>query len=141
MASAKEAVVENSAAMGVKIHDWVRLTYEYFDTYPDAFTYVLLTPHDFPDELNEIATRQGRMLMEMLDPISRARVPPLTGELALSHFTGLMLNVPRLINEGALSGTASSFTEEVVNALLQVFGVASSARAAVDAFAPDGEER
>ena len=36
MASAKEALVSSPGTMEEKIHEWVRLTYEYFDTYPDG---------------------------------------------------------------------------------------------------------
>ena len=107
-------------------------------SHPDAFTYVLLTPHDFPVELNEITTRQGRMLMTMLGSISQARVPPLTAELGLSHFTGLMLNVPKLINEGLLTGPASSFTCEVVAALMRVFAPESKGSIGPQTDNPDG---
>ena len=63
------------------------------------------------------------MLMTMLGSIGQARVPPLTAELGMGHFTGVMLNVPRLINDGMLSGPAGTYTGEVLNALTRIFGV------------------
>ena len=122
MAAAKEEILESEQPIDQKIHDWVRVTFEYFDTYQDAFTYVLLTSHDFPDELAEISSRQGRILMKMLDPVCRAE-QSLPREVALSHFTGLMLNIPRLINEGFLTGPAMAYTEEVVRAITSIFSV------------------
>ena len=36
-------------------------------------------------------------------------------------FIGVMLNVPRLINEGALKGPVSSYTDEVFGAIWRIF--------------------
>jgi hypothetical protein len=45
--------------------------------------------------------------------IQAGDVRPMEPNVALSHFAGVLLNVPRLINEGALKGPASAYTEEV----------------------------
>ena len=37
------------------------------------------------------------------------------------HSSNVMLNVPRLINEGALKGPASSYTDEVFGAIWRIF--------------------
>ena len=66
MAAEKERILQSSVAFALKIREWVRVTYEYFDRFPDAFTFVILTHHDFPDSLSEITTRQGQVLTQMI---------------------------------------------------------------------------
>ena len=46
---------------------------------------------------------------------------PTHSELALSHFSGILLNVPRLINEGSLPRPALQYTDEVKRAIYRVF--------------------
>ena len=53
--------------------------------------------------------------------IETGQVRDLPLEVALSHFGGVMLNVPRLINDGALSGPALSYLEETANAVWRIF--------------------
>jgi len=38
-------------------------------------------------------------------------------------FTGCVLNIPRLINEGALQGPALAYAEEIAEAVNRVFAV------------------
>ena len=122
MAAAKERILASQVPMREKFYEYVRVSYEYFDRYSDAFTYVVLTEHDFPEDQRDITTRQGRILMQMIGPIGLARKPvPMTPEVALSHFTGVMLNIPRLINEAVLEGPASRYTDEVAATLLRIF--------------------
>jgi hypothetical protein len=56
-------------------------------------------------------------------------MPP---ELALSHFTGLMLNVPRLINEGTLEGPASRYVDDVADAVWRALCAKPSAHPVVN---------
>ena len=42
-------------------------------------------------------------------------------QLALSHFSGLLLNVPRLISEGTLEGPAARYIDEVAQAAWRIF--------------------
>ena len=45
----------------------------------------------------------------------------------MSHFSGLMLNIPRLINEGLLQPPEVQYTESVMEAIFAVFGLPESA--------------
>jgi AcrR family transcriptional regulator len=105
-----------------RLSQWIRLSYEYFDGYPEAFTYVLLTPYDFAE--SDITRRQGRLLTELLTAASRGgEFPESDPVLAMCHFSGIMLNVPRLINEGILEGPATRYVEDVTKAVCSVFGL------------------
>jgi len=123
MAQQKQRLVFAKIPFPEKLHQWVKYTYTYFDQYPDAFTYVLLMPHPEPrtPEETEITTRQGRLFMKMFEAAqSQGDARPIPAQIALSHFTGLMLNIPRLINEGVLSGHASRYVDEVTQAIARV---------------------
>jgi len=114
----KEQLVSGPAPIHQKLHEWIRLSYAYFDNYPEGFTYVFLTPHTRPAAERVTVTRQGQLFMAMIRRAQEASdIRPLAPELALSHFVGLMLNVPRLINAGMLDGPASAYTEEVSTAV------------------------
>jgi AcrR family transcriptional regulator len=123
MIRAKETIAGSDAPMRDKLHEWVRVSYEFFDRHADAFTFVLLTPHEFTEGERRIATIQGLILMELIERAQAngevRRVPP---ALALSHVTGVMLNVPRFINEGALKGPASQYTDDVSAAIWRMLG-------------------
>ena len=124
MAAAKEQIAASSAPLADKLREWVRVSYEYFDHYPEAFTYILLTTHDLPDDPEGISTRQGRLLLQMIETVpltgALATMPP---EMALCLFTGVLLNVPRMINAGVLKAPASQYTEQVAVAIWRIFGL------------------
>lgn len=125
MAVAKEQIAASQAPLRDKFCEWVRVSYEYFDRYPEAFTYVLLTPHTFAEEQNEITTRQGRLLMQLVQQVARrGQMRPMPPAMALCLFTGVLLNVPRLINEGALKAPASQYTDQVAEAIWRIFQLA-----------------
>lgn len=123
MAHHKQQLVQAKLPFSQKLHQWIEYTYLYFDQHPDAFTYVLLMPHPQPrnPEETEITTRQGRLFIEMYEIAkSQGDVHPTPANLARSHFTGLMLNIPRLINEGLLPGPAASYVDEITQAVARV---------------------
>ena len=70
---------------------------DYYDQFPDAFSYVFFAEHAFRQSWQEITTRQSRIFTRII-----AQMQPTDSELALSHFSGVLLNVPRLLNEGSL---------------------------------------
>jgi AcrR family transcriptional regulator len=122
MAEEKEQILKSVAPLPARLREWIRLSYAYFDRYPEAFTYVVLTPYDFAE--SDIANRQGRLLTAMLTDANRAgQLPDMDPALALSHFTGLMLNIPRLINDRVLLGPASQYVDAVAAAVWAVLGV------------------
>lgn len=122
MITAKEQISNSKKSIRSKFREWVRVSYEYFDRFPDAFTYVVLIPHDFPEGLDHITTRQSRLLADIVGQLpSVPDVAMRSAEVAVCHFTGVMLNVPRLINEGTLQGPASGYTDEVVGAIWRMF--------------------
>ena len=120
MASVKEKIAASPAPIPAKIREWVRVSYEYYDQFPDAFSYVFFTEHDFPESWKEITTRQGRIFARIIAQMNPAPAQP---ALALSHFSGVLLNVPRLINEGSLPRPALNYADEVVEAIYRIFGL------------------
>jgi AcrR family transcriptional regulator len=112
----KKRVTLSAAPLRERLREWVRLSYAYFDRAPEAFTFVLLTPGVVPPEDEEVTTSQGCMFMEMIrEALSAGEVRPISAELALSHFSGVMLNVPRLVNEGLLEGPALQYVDDVAD--------------------------
>lgn len=122
MITTKESISESSKSIRAKFREWVKVSYEYFDRFPDAFTYVVLISHDFPEGLDHVTSRQSNLLAEIVEQLpSIPNAAMRSAEVAVCHFTGVMLNVPRLINEGALKGPASGYTDEVVGAIWRMF--------------------
>ncbi len=119
MATEKAPLVAGAAPVRQRLREWVQLTYAYFDRHPAAFTYVLLMPPPASEASSTptITTRQGDLLLHLLQQArADGDVRDIDPMLALSHFTGVMLNVPRLINEGRLPGPASQYVDEVAAA-------------------------
>jgi AcrR family transcriptional regulator len=124
MIAEKSHLLESDIPFREQLREWIRLTYEYFDRDPAAFTYVLLmTNVNVPKQHLEITRRQSELFMRMLRQAQtdgEARI--VQPELALCHFTGLMLNVPRLINEGTLARPAIHYVSEVSEIVWRVLG-------------------
>ena len=121
MANMKQRIAANHAPIREKIREWTRISYEFFDHHPEGFTFILLTTHNFPENKRELTVRQGRIFMEMIkSAVAAGEIKPIAPELALSHFTGVMLNVPRLINEGLLEGPASRYFDAVADAVWNI---------------------
>lgn len=126
MAVEKERILHSRAPLATKLRDWIGATYDYFDRYPEAFTYVLLTDHEFPHDDSDITRRQGRALMELLSAARRdGDLPQIDPLLAMSHFSGVMLNIPRLINAGTLPPPARRYADAVVLATCAMLGLAA----------------
>ena len=68
MIAAKEKIADSTDSIRAKFREWVVL-YEYFDCFPDAFTYVVLIQHNFPEGLHHVATRQSLLLAEIVDEL------------------------------------------------------------------------
>ncbi len=117
MAKEKENLVAAPLSFREKLREWVRLTFAYFDGHPDAFTYVLLLPPPTCVGDAEITHTQGRIFMTLAQQArERGEIRDIPPELALSHFSGVMLNVPRLIVAKTLRGPASFYADEVADA-------------------------
>jgi AcrR family transcriptional regulator len=124
MAEQKQEIVHGPGSIPSKFRSWIQMTFEYFDRFPDAFSYVLLKDHDFPPEIREVAARQGQMLTGMIEEAAAAgEIDEIDPKLAVCHFTGLMLNLPRLIGESSLPGPAVQYLDEVAGAVYRVFGI------------------
>lgn len=122
MVEAKEEIVKGPESLSEKLHKWIQVTFEYYDEHPDAFVFLYLTPHNFVDVDGEIIDRQGELFMEMIrEAQADGQARSLDPALALSHFLGLELSVPRLIHENRLPPPARQYASEVKEALLRVF--------------------
>lgn len=105
-----------------RLGEWVRLTYAYYDGNRDAFNYVLLAPRSLAASLGEVYTRQGRLFTELFTRMRAAgEVRDIDPTIALAMFSGLLLTIPRLVNEGQLEGPASRYTEEITAAVWRLF--------------------
>jgi AcrR family transcriptional regulator len=124
MLADKHQIAATPVTIRERIAEWVRVTYTYFDLDPHAFTFVLLNPPPaFADEV--LSHEQGRVLVHLLtEAITKKQLREMSPMVALSHFTGLMLNVPRLIGAGVLPGPASQYVEEVSSAIWSVLAPA-----------------
>ena len=124
MASLQERILEERTPIRERFREWVRVSYDYFDRYPQAFEYVLLKSPDSPEGRTEASTREGRLMMQMIGgAIDRGELPSMRPEIAMSHFSGILLNVPRLINEGILQKPASQYADAVADAIDHAFGI------------------
>jgi AcrR family transcriptional regulator len=124
MARDKEVLIRTDLPFEHAIRAWIKLTYQYFDGNCDAFTYVLLMPHRMADTLGEIYTKQGLLFRAFIvRSINDNQIRKIDPDLAVAIFTGCVLNIPRLINEGTLDGPASTYSQEIADAVLKVFAV------------------
>lgn len=121
MVAEKQHLVTERRPFREIVETWVRLTLEFHDANPEAFRYVLLTPGIRPDDRGELDECQGSLFLLVLRrAMAEGEIPPMNPHLALCHFTGLMLNVPRMIHEGTLPGPATDYTDRVVDAAWRV---------------------
>ncbi|WP_428386468.1 TetR/AcrR family transcriptional regulator [Mucisphaera sp.] len=117
----KADLLTSDAPLERKIYQWVDLTYAYYDGNRDAFTYVLLMPDRYADSLGEVYTAQSRMLRELLmEGVRAGDCRGLDPDLAVATVSGMLLNVPRLINEGLLKGPAVGYSDDVSRAIWRV---------------------
>jgi len=123
MANEKALLLKQKLTVDETLREWVRTTYRYFDRNPDAFAFVLLLPPPMSISRAETTGRQGRMCMTFIRRALRQKalrtIPPL---LIYSHFSGILLNVPRLIREGILRGPAVRYSDAVFDATWRIIG-------------------
>ncbi|MDQ7013928.1 MAG: TetR/AcrR family transcriptional regulator [Planctomycetota bacterium] len=123
MAEDKAVLLDADLPARERLGEWIRLTYAYYDGNRDAFNYVLLAPKSLADSLGEVYTRQGRLFTELFARLSaKGEVREMDPKLALALFAGIVLTVPRLVNEGGLEPLASGYTEEITDAVWRVLG-------------------
>ncbi|MFG0258791.1 MAG: TetR/AcrR family transcriptional regulator [Phycisphaerales bacterium JB041] len=124
-AMAEDKAVLLDAALPARecLREWIRLTYLYYDGNRDAFNYVLLAPKSLAESLGEVYQRQGRLFMELYTRLAaRGELRDLDPKLALAVFGGLVLSIPRLVNEGGLEPPASSYVDEISDAAWRALG-------------------
>ena len=117
MLGEKQHLVTGPGPLKQKLREWVRLTYAFFDRHEDAFVYVFLRPAANASSAQATDWPQGELFMRLFEraqAVGEAR--PLAPALALSHFSGLLLNVPRLISDKLLERPASQYVDEVAQA-------------------------
>lgn len=123
MAQQKRHLAKSTLPFAEIVREWIKLTYDFYDSNPDAFAYVLLLP---PSAISnaDIAHVQGKLFMSLLRRALRnSEIAPTLPKLAYSHFSGIMLNVPRLIHEGNLRGPARAYIDDATNAVLRALDV------------------
>lgn len=125
MIEEKQRLLGEKMTTRQRIEAWVRLTYASFDGNRDAFTYVLLLPHPFAEELGEEYHEQGRLFDELLRRGQRAGETEFAMgvDLARSLFVGMLLSVPEQINEGGLKGPAMAYADDVTAGACRLLGV------------------
>ena len=66
MASTKGMIALSTASVAEKMREWVRASYDYYDQFPDAFSYVFFTEHPYRQSWQEITTRQSRIFTRII---------------------------------------------------------------------------
>ena len=123
MAEDKAVLLDADLPARECLGEWIRLTYAYYDGNRDAFNYVLLAPRSLSESLGEVYERQGRLFVELFRRLAaRGEVREMDPKLALAVFGGIVLAVPRLVNEGGLEPPASGYTEEITDAVWRAIG-------------------
>jgi AcrR family transcriptional regulator len=123
MAQQKRHLAKSTLPFAEIVREWIKLTYDFYDGHPDAFAYVLLLP---PSSISnaDISRVQGKLFMALIPRALRnGEIAPMLPKLAYSHFSGIMLNIPRLIYEGTLRGPARGYVDDAVSAVLRALGV------------------
>ncbi len=121
MIAEKQHLVASDMPLRAKLLEWVRLAYEYFDRSPEAYMFALLTPHVGP-QADQVTTGHSGLFRKLYEnACATGEARPIAPELALSHFAGVVLSVPRLIYEGVLKGPAVAYVEEVSTAAWRIF--------------------
>lgn len=122
MARDKEVLIKSDIPFEHAVRAWVKLTYQYFDENPEAFSYVLLMPHRMAETLGEVYTKQGKLFRAFLvRAMQEHQIRVMDPDLGIALFTGIVLNIPRLINEGSIPGPASKHADEIADAVMRVF--------------------
>jgi AcrR family transcriptional regulator len=121
MAREKQHVAKAALPFRELVREWITLTYAYFDQNPDAFAYVLLLPPPSQAIASGITRAQGKLFMSLLRrAVKNKEIRALPVKLAYSHFSGIMLNIPRLIREGTLRGRAVQYVDDAAEAVWRV---------------------
>jgi len=124
MARDKSVLVKTDLPFEHAVRAWVKLTYQYFDANSEAFSYVLLMPHRMAETLGEVYTKQGRLFRAFIvRAMQNNQIRTMDPDLGVALFTGLVLNIPRLINDGSLNAPASAYADEIADAVLRVFSI------------------
>jgi AcrR family transcriptional regulator len=124
MARDKEVLVKTDLPFEHAVRAWIKLTYQYYDNNPEAFSYVLLMPHRMAERLGEVYTKQGRLFRAfLLRSMESGAIRTLDPDLGIALFTGLVLNIPRLINEGVVPSPAANYADEIADAVIRVFAI------------------
>ncbi len=124
MARDKSVLVKTDLPFEHAVRAWVKLTYQYFDSNAEAFSYVLLMPHRMAETLGEVYTKQGRLFRSFITrAMQNNQIRTMDPDLGVALFTGLVLNIPRLINDGSLVGPASGYADEIADAVIRVFAI------------------
>ena len=108
MAQQKRHLAKTTMPFADLVREWIQLTYDFYDSNPDAFAYVLLLP---PSSMAnaDISRVQGKLFMSLLRRALRnGEIAPMLPILAYSHFSGIMLNIPRLIYEEKIAWSRAS---------------------------------
>jgi AcrR family transcriptional regulator len=121
MVREKRHLVASEAPLRERIREWVRLSYAYYDQNSAAVAFVLAMPLVAYRSGHSTVVGQGELFLEMIERARDAgEIRSIAPEVALSHFVGMLLNVPRLISEGTLPGPASDYVDEVAMAAWRV---------------------
>lgn len=124
MARDKSVLIKTDLPFEHAARAWITLSYQYFDANSEAFAYVLLMPHRMAEKIGDVYTKQGRLFRSfLLRAMERDQIRTMDPDLGVALFSGLVLNIPRLINEGSLNGPAIGYADEITAAVLRIFAI------------------
>lgn len=124
MIAEKETLASSDVPFREIMERWIDVTYRSFDESPESFAYIFLRPQ--PEyasaENKELMGRQSNLLLQCIKVRQKSgEIRNAPAEILRSHFTGMMLNIPRSIEDGTLPGPAQQYTDEVTKAAWRVF--------------------
>lgn len=123
MVDEKTAMLLRVRSARRRLRRWIEITYDYFDRHPEAFTSILLTTHHLERVVGAPYRRNSELFMRMIrEGQARGEIRPIRPALAMCLFSGMLLNVPRLISEGTLPPPARAYVRDVASAAWRLLG-------------------
>lgn len=124
MIGEKENLVAMVAPLRVRVREWVRCTYAWFDRDPDAFAFVFLAGVAPGSRHEALSRRQSELFAELHGQgkaMGEAR--DLDTRTATTLFIGLLMSVPMRLREGTLEGPAARHVDMVADAAWRVLAL------------------
>ena len=124
MMEAKVALLaDDSKSIHEVLHEWIRVTYEQFDTDPAAFHYAMLADGTAEWREDPQYNTQSRVFAEWLGQHFSQEEIGMTAGRACDYFVALLLSVPRDVRAGMLPHPAAQYVDQTYAAAERLLGL------------------